>query len=96
MNTPRTDEIAHHGYCESQYISRMTDLCRQFEHENARLSEDKRRLDGLEAIPHQLEIVCKQSRPKTEGLPTLREQIDFFLSNDPHQARPTNGRELAE
>ena len=49
--------------------------------EIARLREDRRRLDGLESIPHQLAIVCKQSRPKTEGMPTLREQIDLFLSN---------------
>lgn len=53
------------------------------------LREDKRRLDGLEATPYQLEIVCKQSRPKTQGLPTLREQIDFYLSNAPGQASPT-------
>lgn len=53
----------------------------RFAQENARLREDKRRLDGLESIPYQLEIVCKQSRPKTEGLPTLREQIDYFLAN---------------
>jgi hypothetical protein len=49
--------------------------------EIARLRDDRRRLDGLESIPHQLEIVCKQSRSKTEGMPTLREQIDLFLSN---------------
>ena len=51
--------------------------------ENTALLEDRRRLDGLEAIPYQLEIVVKTSRPKTEGLPTLREQIDQFLSSGP-------------
>lgn len=81
IETPRTDEIAHAGLESGPYMCRMTEHARELERENARLREDKRRLDGLESIPYQLEIVCKQSRPKTEGLPTLREQIDYFLAN---------------
>ncbi|MBU3720732.1 MAG: hypothetical protein FGM22_08250 [Burkholderiaceae bacterium] len=49
--------------------------------ENARLRDDKARLDGLEDVPFALEIVCKRSQPKSDSMPSLRDQIDFFLSN---------------
>lgn len=42
--------------------------------------DDKSRIDGLEAIPFRLKIAFDPSLPKTDGMPTLRNQIDEFLA----------------
>lgn len=39
-------------------------------------------LNALEALPCALEIVYKRSQPRSDSVPTLREQINHFLDSE--------------
>lgn len=40
---------------------------------------DTQILDALEALPHRVDIIYKQGYPRSDSVPTLREQINRFL-----------------
>lgn len=46
------------------------------------LRNDRKRLDGLEALPGQFKLSYDPEQPKTDGVPSLRSQIDYFLAQN--------------
>lgn len=44
------------------------------------LRKDKERLDALEAMPWAMSITYNPEQPKSDSVPPLRSQIDYFLS----------------
>ena len=89
--TPKTDAIAHKGFCESEYISRMTDLCREFERENAKLLEERNAAIRMAwELVQELVLICKDPIHKQQHEELKRLRKEYILPNGQRNPAPKN------
>ena len=75
--TGRLREIAHARGWNGVENSKILDVF--IEQYIAELEADHERLNRLEAFPNRISLSFSLTEPKTEGVPSLRSQIDYFL-----------------